>query len=215
MNLIRNNLIMTATINVEGCPQLSRNNIETRKSDYINALNNFLQTTNLNIIFAENSNYDLSFLKNKFEAYTDRIEYISITQNTAIGKGKGHGEKDTLLFVLDNSYFLKDSDVFFKISGRYFSPDCESVISKNHDFYTLTRDYDRHVSTVFFGCNKNIFKQYFTLETEVNDLGKIFEEHVCDMVKDIHSKTPDKVTIIPSMKYVDTYVSDGMKFLDN
>ena len=57
------------------------------------------------------------------------VEQISYQQNNALvrQKGKGYGEGALIDFALDNSAFLKQSDSFFKCTGKVYCPNFDKI----------------------------------------------------------------------------------------
>ena len=89
-------LILTATIDPRGMHFLKRNNVNDRLNDYKKSFSFWCNRKDLkNIIFIENSGYDLDYFKNYAEKIKDKkIEIISSNINDTYDKklGKGYGE---------------------------------------------------------------------------------------------------------------------------
>jgi len=189
-----NKILLTATIDTNNCSFLKRNNINDRKKDYILALESWLTKTPYDIIFIENSNYDLSFLKDKFINYNNRIEYISYDGNNYDRNlGKGYGEYHSILYALEHSKKLENEIYINKVTGRYFLDGIEEKL-KNIDIdkydligYKREIDYDL-IPTVWFIVKKELFIDFFSKGITVNDSNHIYAEKVFfDFVKTLNN----------------------------
>ena len=85
-------------------------------SYYCNLFNNY--KIKPKIIFAENSDWDLTFIKNNIKY--NNIEYISLPASEFdISKGKGYNEFLLIDKTIEKSNFLKNGNGFIKVTGRY------------------------------------------------------------------------------------------------
>ena len=187
-----NTILLTSTIDTNNCSYLKRDNIEDRKNDYMNSLKLWLTNTSYKIVFVENSNYDLTFLKEKFNDYSDRVEYISFDGNNYNRNlGKGYGEFDSMVYALNNSEILKDSKYFNKVTGRYYLNGIEEKLNNininDYNLITYKRKVDTFsLPTVWFVMKKDIFLDFFSTGIPVNDSQHIYAESVFfELVKTI------------------------------
>ena len=94
-------------------------NVSIRKSQYIEAISYYLNTTDFPILFVENSGCDLSDLFNK-EIEIGRVEIITYNGNDFDRKrGKGYGEGLIIRNALSRSRIISEGCTIFKISGRH------------------------------------------------------------------------------------------------
>lgn len=194
MNLMTNKILLTATIDTNNCSYLKRSDIEERKEDYILALESWLTKTSYEIVFVENSNYDLSFLKDKFNNYGDRVEYISYNGNNYNRNlGKGYGEYHSILYALEHSKKLENEVYLNKVTGRYFLEGIEEKLKKldieKYDLIGYKREVDHDsIPTVWFIIKKELFINFFSKGIAVNDSNHIYAERVfLDLVKTLTS----------------------------
>jgi hypothetical protein len=61
-------LLLTSSIDPNNCSFTERKSIDDRKNDYMNSLFKWLTNTDFDIVYIDNSNYDLTFLKKTFAA---------------------------------------------------------------------------------------------------------------------------------------------------
>jgi hypothetical protein len=210
-----NTLLMTATFDCGNCSTQPLKDENKRKLDYEKALENFLYSSDLHIVFVENSKADLSFLKEKFSNFSERIEFISFDGNQNVDLyGKGHGEKNAIVYGVKNSKKLKNKNHFYKISGRYFSRDIENIIKystekfDSEEIYSVNRfrEFNGNTKTVFFGANKDLFLSKFTDELVISDGATLFETAYSQMLSQIDE---GKVFYLDAILYEDSIASNG------
>lgn len=212
---MNNKIILTATIDTGVCPNLQRKDIDQRLDDYKKTLEKYLRNTDLKILFVENSNQNCEELfKDLIQKHTNRVEFISFDGNqTSFSKGKGHGEKISILYALNNSKLYTNELFFYKVSGRYYSPDIQKFIKKidTTNFLTVNRKKhnQNHILTVFFGSNIEKFKNFFT-NLDISDNFNIIENAFGCFVD---SLPQDKVYWLPELIYEDTICSNNIPFL--
>jgi hypothetical protein len=154
-------LFLTASIDPKNTPQVGRNSIYLRESDYLYALTQF-STLNLKIVFCENSGYHsekiINFCSEK------GIEYISFISKDSF-KGKWHGEKEIFDYAFSNSKYILNSDYIVKVTGRLFIKNLSSILKdiSNRNFYVST-NLSRNLSwsdsrLIIF--NKQFYQDYF------------------------------------------------------
>lgn len=108
-------ILLTGTIRPNTKDILSVKNPETRKHQYIEALSFYLEKTDLNIVFAENSG---TSLETYFEG-NQRIEFLTfLSSNTSPDRGKGWKELEIIDYSLRNSKMLQGNISILKITGR-------------------------------------------------------------------------------------------------
>ena len=184
-------LLLTTTVDCGNCTTLAIKDHEQRKRTYLYVIGEYLRKTDLDLVIVENSGYDLSFISDHFKDYMYRIELLSFSGNDGVDKfGKGHGEKVSIRYALNNSSKLKNRKFFYKVSGRYYSPDIHNIIQMYDDLAEASRimsinrtvQPNGNIVTVFFGANKQAFLETFTEELVIHDLGVLFETAFSRMV---------------------------------
>lgn len=210
-----NKLLLTSTIDVGNCFNLNRKDFNIRLLDYKKTLNKYLKQTNLKLIFIDNS---IENVKNLFidiyDEFNDRIEFISYKGNNNVNiYGKGHGERESIIYALNNSLLLKNESFFYKISGRYYSPDIYKLIKTIDTDKYLSVNSLKHntnnILTVFFGCNIQRFKTYFS-NIIISDHSNIIEKAFSDFVDSLPN---ENIFWLPKLKYEDTICSNNIPFL--
>ena len=110
--------LLPATIHTNGCWWLERSKAEEREHDHFVALQKWLENTEYDFVFCENSGANLEFLKPLIDQYGSRIEVISYTDNNyERSLGKGHRELKTNNHALEHSVILKEQDIINKEYG--------------------------------------------------------------------------------------------------
>lgn len=183
-----NTIVLTSTIDVNGCFFVERTDIEVRKKDHLDTLSKFLTHPEFRFVVIENSNYDLSCYREKFADELHRIELISYDGNNYNRSlGKGYGEVDMLLYAIRNSEYLKEDTHFTKISGRYYMSKISEVL-KNREQYDyiyydaqnpdLKQSKKQRQFTFFYYTPKDIFYNTFYNNNQVNDVRGINVESI-------------------------------------
>ena len=141
------NILMTASICTHGMKGAFFSDKE-REQMYLDAIlyycklfeNDKMQP---NIIFAENSDWDLTYIKNQVNY--QNIEYISLSSSQFdISKGKGYNEFLLIDKTLEKSKFLKDGIGFFKVTGRYPIINIRTFIQKIKETDLIYCDFKDH-----------------------------------------------------------------------
>jgi hypothetical protein len=180
-------LILTGTINVHGVAFMERDDTAIRYEDYKEKILKWIKNTHLNnIIFVENSGYDLTELKEIVTAANNtekNIEYISyFGQDFPRELGKGYGEMQALKTAISQSNSLKYCEKFIKVNGRYFVPNISiftnEIVDKNLD---IMCDFSKKLTIAdsrVFGGSKYFIENYLFAEHEmINDTYGVFFEH--------------------------------------
>lgn len=112
-------IVLTACVNPNGMSFTALQDWKVRKQQYVEALDFYLTTTPLPVVFIENSNTDFS---EEFHSWIEqgRLEYITYNGNSSFDKikGKGYGEALMLLYAIENSSLLRQCRHLIKITGR-------------------------------------------------------------------------------------------------
>lgn len=184
-------LLLTGCINPDGMAYTTLSNQEERREQYILAIHYYLSETNYPIVFAENSNTDISNLF-KSEITSGRIECLTFSGNQNKERGKGYGECEIIQYALDNSRLInsvKDQRVV-KITGR--------IIVKNISAIIRCHQYLFSIRTVFCSINSDLsfpdsriimapiafYREFLKAKEEINDLkGYYFEHALRDTLK--------------------------------
>lgn len=129
-------LLLTGCINPDGMPFTSLTDKSVRKEQYIKAINFYIHNTDFPIVFAENSNTDIS---NIFQQAIscNRIEILTFSGNNNKNRGKGYGEAEIIEYALNYSQFIISSDrqcAIVKITGRLIVENINDIINKRFIF---------------------------------------------------------------------------------
>jgi len=127
-------LLLTATVDVRGVPDLQRSDPIERLSDYRWALEQWKQCHTIDgLIFVENSGYDVDELQEILrdsDLYPHSVEFLSFNgQDFPRKLGKGYGENLNVEYVLRNSEILrKDDYLIFRSNGRNYVENIDSLV---------------------------------------------------------------------------------------
>lgn len=162
MNIV---ILLTTTINTQNhISWLKQKNSEERKQMYEGIIKLWLKNTNFKIVVVENSGSNFNLEKNK------NLEIISFTypekDKLILDKleAKGQHEMYSIQYACNNSKFIKDSDYIIKLTGRYFIPAFEKIITKlilNQDCIRQSQKWRKMNRCEIVGCQKNIIDKIF------------------------------------------------------
>lgn len=181
----KNNIcvILTATIKVGDIIFTERNDANVRLNDYLNSFIFWLNHKDVeNIIFIENSGFDLYSFKALIKNSNKNIEFLSFKQDYFNPEyGKGYGEKLILEYLVKNSILLYNCEKFIKISGRYIALNYSKMISNfKHSteiYCDLTKNL-KYSESVFFGGSINFLIKYINNNNYIIDDSKgVYFEH--------------------------------------
>jgi hypothetical protein len=195
-------LLLTSSINTNNCSFTERTSIQDRMNDYIKSLFKLLTNTDFDIVFIDNSNYDLTLLKKLFKNYIDRIEFLSFNGNNFDRSlGKSYGELEIIKFCLENSKKFKHYPLLIKSTGRYYhSKVKDELVNINlWDYDFIGYIEDNIVHTGFLCVNRmfllDFIKTKFNGTNPLNDTDGYYMEH---FFHDLCSTT-DKVHFIKNL----------------
>jgi len=130
-------LIMTGTISPFNSSFVAIKDPKERLFQYLCSLVSWIKLTSVEtIIFCENSNtsYDFKKLIEFAESQGKKLEILVFDGNHISRNSKGFGEGLIMEYVFQNSKFLMPSGSFYKITGRVFVENFESIKEKHTQF---------------------------------------------------------------------------------
>jgi len=212
-------VLMTATITPpKDALSLKRIDPNQRENDYAEALKYYLsipeQYVN-KIIFAENSNSDLSRLKKLVNdtPHNKIVEFIEYPDGNNFPPyyGRGYGEQKLIDYAVDNSKILTEEDVIWKVTGRYKLLNIIKLIKtqpKEFSIYCDLRKYritiadTRTYAFTLQGYRKYLYNKYhkLKLQDKLNDSKNIMASEFA-WFNLIYANLYDQL-IIPKLKYV-------------
>lgn len=119
-------ILLTACINPNGMAFTRLTDPTERKRQYVEAVDFYLKNTRLPIVFAENSNSDISCLFPN-QISIGRLEIITFKGNEDKYRGKGYGEAEIIEYAIAHSKFIKDNCFLIKITGRLIVENIRSI----------------------------------------------------------------------------------------
>lgn len=170
-------ICLTGTIN-PATGQLNRSDVELRLNDYKTSIEFYLSRTEWPLIFAENSDYDLSgdedfdrFLQNP------RFTCLRWDSHPTVDRGKGFQEFYLLDRMVEN---LPAGSRFAKITGRYKVHNFDELIRRSDSLLNIDMHRKMKVAiTGFFIADRALYLQHFKgLYAKADDRQGRFIEHV-------------------------------------
>jgi len=182
-------LLLTASINAKLASPIYTHltDTEERLAQYKNTLKRYIEDSSFDkLVFCENTGFNFSkdYLIDLAIKNNKQIEFLTfISDIKAVNKyGKGYGEGECLKYAIENSEFINNNKVFYKVTGRLFVENINLIIKKhsniNNCFYTDGWN-STSVNTFFFKCDASFFKTYLENSyLEVNDSQGRFLEFI-------------------------------------
>lgn len=141
-------LLLTASIAPKQFKNsVERNDVTTRLEDYKQALTLWLHHKDeriTEVIFAENSGYDLTEIKQIFKlenTYNRKFTLIQKEESLAPeGVHYGYSELELIDLVFERYNFLSAQDYFIKVTGRLYFPEISKLISIGVPKYLFVAD---------------------------------------------------------------------------
>ena len=210
MNIV---ILLHTTINTrDNISWLKQRNSKERKEMYDTKIRSWLDKTNFKIVVVENSGHKFeNFRKpenvNKnsgdfSELINDRFEIISFKyskeQEKIMNKlvAKGQHEILSVEYACKNSSLIKNCEYVIKITGRYFIPSLEKILTmelKNRkvDFIRQSLLWRNMVRSEIYGCSKEKINSIFYFPLKNDEI----EQEVMDRMKSSNS-----ILKLPKMK---------------
>ena len=211
-----NILLMTATITPRaGVPNLARTDPKVRLQDYENALKFYLPLLDQgvdSIVFAENSNSDISSLRNITAEYgvTDRVEFVVFDGlDYPPTYDRGYGEFKLVDYTMHHSEFInygqdeQQEIIVWKVTGRYMVGNLARIITRkpsSFDLYCNFRNFPKHWTDMYLlawtlrgyqACLNNVYHKLKTNVPEVPQ-GVAAEE----LLRNWLTQTPENIKLV-------------------
>lgn len=200
-------LILSATVHAQSCAGMFLRDVQARIDNYCFAIESYLQYPEINLVFSENSNCDLSEFQARFGGHPN-LELLTFDGNHFTSSlGKGQGENESITFALHNSKLLKEKAVFFKVSGRYFSCEIPKIMvdyddSQYDGVFELipANQAANNVLTVFFGLKKETYLNRIANAVIDDGQGLIYERVMFVAIQDLN------IQWLPPIRYHPTII---------
>lgn len=182
-------LVMTATFRAPDTPTLVVRDEQVRVSQYLCALVAWARTARVKrIVFTENSGtaFDFTHVVRHLEAAGKEIEVLVFEGNSESAVfGKGFGEGRILEHAYHTSRLLRESEAFYKVTGRLFCSNFDAIseATTGRDAFRRKRWKDParkpKVITTFFKCSRSTFQsRLLDAYKDVDDRTGAHIEHV-------------------------------------
>jgi hypothetical protein len=178
-----NTLIITSTVYVSS-EYTVLNDPKVRLQQYVDCILFYLNIDQIsNIIVCDNSDFDYSSVKKIsgiISKSNKKVEFLYFKgdKKKVLRFGKGYGENEILGYVFQNSKLIKETDFYFKVTGRIIICNISSVLKKinRKKIYFMKVGFNplknmREIDTRFYYCSKDIYNKF------LNDAGKrVFDQ---------------------------------------
>lgn len=176
-------ILLTATIKPNNMSNTQLQDKEKRQQQYLEAINYYLNKTDLKLIFCENSGFDIydNIINSEKK---ERLEYLTFKGNIFdYSLGKGYGEFQIIQYALKNSVFIKECDYILKITGRLKIINIDKIIKRfnsisggNNFFIEFT--FQNFINTVCFIIpSKQLEKIFIKRKNIINENKQYYIEN--------------------------------------
>lgn len=178
-------LLLTGCINPNGMSCTKVSDVETRLKQYLKALKYYTQRLDCQIVFVENSNFDITPYFERFHINATKLEVLCFDGNEYDKSvGKGFGEALIIEYALNHSEYLSCADMIIKITGRIIFNDIVEIVqevslaSLNTIFADINwhRDYQDKILSVIVAAAPSFWIRFVSKKENIDDrTGKVFE----------------------------------------
>jgi len=182
LDLNQTTLILTATIDPICTHKLKRSNPTERLNDYKKALSLWRQHEFKNIVFIDNSGYDLSVLREVYKNVDHKVTFLSTPRRDKDShKGKGYGELTMIKYAFDHCEVLSQAPIIIKSSGRVYIKNFSHFINEYVECEIMC-NLEKNLSWADsrFFCSYSTFYQQFLFPNieQLNDDQGFYIEHL-------------------------------------
>jgi len=207
--------ILTTTINTHEVDFNHQTNVFDRLNVYLNKINKWLNSKNINIVVVENSNYPLNELPNNNDNFEKIIFDItnldndtdqSFLKNTT---AKGQYENYSINYAYTHSKLAQSADFIVKITGRFFVPNLEKILLEQltSKKYKFIRQRSNHKCEIV-GCHRDYFKELFKFPAENNHVETSYQNI-------INRYSPNDVLTLPILPLDERSIRGNMCHYNN
>lgn len=176
-------ILLTACVNPNGMSFTALQDVRIRQSQYEEAMDFYLNNTDVPIVFVENTGCDFS---DKYKKYIQegRLECHTFNGNDFDKSlGKGYGEYQILMYADAHSKILASCQYVLKVTGRIKVLNINNLLSSkwlnlNHVFRCDFREVDYLWSMVFIVETQKLMDIFRVDGVRLNDTKGVYFEHV-------------------------------------
>lgn len=172
-------LFLTGCVNPNGMPYTVLTDSGIRLAQYIKAIEWYLNNTQYDIVFVENTNVDLSV----FFKENERLECLTFEGNNYDKTlGKGYGEAQIIRHALLHSKKIGKADLIAKITGRLIVHNVVKIMESCNSASTLyiKKFYQKRMwfKSNFFIAPSSFFEAFTENSNKLNDSAGYYFEHL-------------------------------------
>lgn len=182
-------LFLTACVNPKGMAYTKLNNPEVRLQQYKEALNWYLENTDLKILLVENSGCDFSDCYQR-QMTDGRLEFLCFEGNDYDrSRGKGYGEAAIMEYGITHSRLISSAPSeclqIIKVTGRLICQNVKELCERYHNIDTVYSDIGKDdwngniANSQFVLAPISFWKDYFLPNREnIDDSARCHFEHL-------------------------------------
>lgn len=176
-------LLLTGCINPNSSDALAIKKASTRRRQYLDAIQWYLDNTDYGITFCENSGTQISLSELNVKD-NNRLEILTYTSFPTIPeRGKGYKEMEIIEYAFQNSSYLSKADIIIKGTGRLKLINIVSVVNflikkdAKHFICSWMSIKKQHSDSRFFFCSPDYLKYFISYKENIS-LHKNFEDNL-------------------------------------
>ena len=200
-------LILTTTIFTHNVEFNRQRKHEERINQYILKIKKWLNQTKFNIVVVENSGYNFNELpdnNHRFEKIIYKYDQIPICDKKFLdnNRAKGQHESYAIKYAIENSELIKNSTHLIKITGRFFMPLFEKIISENLKDETLFIRQFNNEQCEIVGCKYDLKEYLFDFPKKDDHVENEYFKKINTYKEpfDVWMNENNEVLVLPEMK---------------
>lgn len=158
-------LLLTATINSGyfGNVETKISDTEIRRRQYTETLEKYITRSNFTrFVFAENSgaHLDEGYFYALCADHNKQIEFLTVLGDVEKTRryGKSFGESQIIADAWKHSSFLKQEEVFYKVTGRVWIENINDIMVFDGKSHFIAYNYKKWAITIFFCLSRNDYE---------------------------------------------------------
>lgn len=177
-------IFLTSAIDVKGVGNTVISNTHDRYREYKSSFELWIENPSVqNIVFCDNSGFDLSEFENIAANSSKTVEVLSyFGQGFPRLLGKGYGEICAFEYAVKNSELFTEADYVIKVNGRYYLRNISAIVQQLKYGNTMVLGSFRHNLTWFdsrvFAFSPSFVINYLLkYKNKINDEKGYYFEH--------------------------------------
>jgi len=178
-------LLLTSCVNPNGMMNTTVCDSNIRREQYVTALTWYLENTNYDIYFVDNSNVNIAEYLNEelLNKYRNRLVVYYFDGNKEHGRGKGVGELEIINFFIKHTSDISQSLVA-KVTGRIIINNISSIVNSSRNSTTfcvhnIKMKKQKIINSRLLIASVDFYKELVSKMNMVDETKHIYIENLC------------------------------------